>query len=235
MAAEFFLGMDRGVRSKALAATMLGAMLMLAACGGGDDEAAAQQQPPPGNPPPGGNQAPTISGSPQAQVLAGTQYSFTPTASDANAGDTLTFTIQGMPSWATFTSSNGRLSGTPTSAQVGTYSNIRIAVSDGTATTNLAAFSIQVVATATGSATLSWTPPTQNSDGSPIGSTLAGYRFYWGTSPGNYSNSRTVNQPGLSAYVIEQLTPGTWYFVATAYNTQGTESVFSNMTQKTIQ
>ena len=86
---------------------------------------------------------------------------FAPTASDAN-GYPLTFTITGKPSWATFDASSGRLSGTPSGADVGTYSNIRIAVSDGSASTNLAAFAIQVVGTATGSATLTWQPPTGN-------------------------------------------------------------------------
>ena len=188
----------------------------LAACGGGDDEAAAGG----GG---GGNQAPTISGTPPSQAMQGQQYSFTPAANDPN-GDTLTFTIAGTPAWAAFNASTGRLSGTPTSAQVGTYSNIRISVSDGTTTVNLPAFSITVVATATGSAMLTWNPPTQNTDGSPLNN-LAGYRVYWGTSQGNLSNSATLNNPGLSSYLVDQLTPATWYFALSAVNSAGVESV----------
>jgi hypothetical protein len=199
----------------------------LAACGGGgEDDAAAQ------SPPPGGNQAPTISGAPGAQAMQGQQYSFTPAASDAN-GDSLTFTIQNAPPWATFNSSTGQLSGTPTSAQVGSYANIIISVSDGSATTNLASFSINVVATATGSATLSWTPPTQNTDGSPL-TNLAGYRVYWGTSQNSLTNSVTLSNPGLSSYVVDQLTPATWYFAMTALNSSGSESSQSNIATKQV-
>jgi hypothetical protein len=204
----------------------------LAACGGGDDEeTAAAAQTPAGNPP-AGSQAPTITGTPTTQVMQGQQYTFTPTASDPNS-DTLTFTITNMPTWAAFNASTGRLSGTPTAAQVGTYSNIRISVSDGTTTVNLTPFSIAVVATATGSVTLSWNPPTQNTDGTPL-SNLAGYRVYWGTSQGNYTNSVTINNPGLSSYVVEQLTPATWFFTLTAVNSVGAESAYSNVATKQV-
>jgi hypothetical protein len=64
---------------------------------------------------------------------------------------------------------------------------------------------------------------------------LSGYRIYWGSSPGNYPNSVTVDNPGLSSYVIENLTPGTWEFVTTAINADGVESDFSNAASKTIQ
>jgi hypothetical protein len=200
----------------------------LVACGGGDDEAAAAQSQTPA--PTGGNQAPTISGAPPSQALQGSQYSFIPTAIDAN-GDTLTFTITGTPAWATFNASTGRLSGIPT--QVGTSSNIRISVTDGTTTVNLPAFTITVVATATGSALLSWNPPTQNTDGSPLNN-LAGYKVYWGTSQTNLANAVVVNNAGLSSYMVEQLTPATWYFAVSAINLSGMESAQSNVASKQV-
>ena len=101
------------------------------------------------------------------------------------------------------------------------------------ATTNLAAFAIQVVGTATGSATLTWQPPTGNTDGSPL-SDLAGYRVYWGITQGNYSSSTALSNPGLTSYVIEQLTPATWYFVVTAVNSTGVESNYSNVVSKAV-
>ena len=206
-------------------------MLLLAGCGEGDGTDASASSAPP--PPPGPtNSAPTISGNPSGSVLQGTAYVFAPTASDAN-GDPLTFTITGKPSWATFNASSGQLSGTPSAADVGTYSNIQIRVSDGSATTNLAAFAIQVVGTATGSATLTWQPPTGNTDGSPL-SDLAGYRVYWGTTQSNYSSSTALSNPGLTSYVIEQLTPATWYFVVTAVNSTGVESNYSNVVSKAV-
>jgi len=91
-----------------------------------------------------GNSAPVISGNPSNRVTANTAYSFTPTASDADAGDTLTFAISGQPSWAAFDTANGRLSGTPVDGDAGTYSDIAISVSDGTDTAALAAFAIEV-------------------------------------------------------------------------------------------
>ena len=218
-----------------MAIALTGATLALAGCGGGDDEAAATSTGGDGGGggSGGGNQAPTISGTPLGAVVQGTAYAFTPTASDPD-GNTLSFSVTNLPTWASFNATTGRLSGTPTSAQVGTYSNIRISVSDGTATTNLATFSIQVVATATGSATLTWTPPTQNTDGSPL-SNLAGYKVYWGTQQGNYSNSVTIANPGLATYVVNQLTPARWYFAVTAYSATGVESGYSNAVSKTIQ
>jgi hypothetical protein len=214
---------------------------VLAACGGDDDPAAAASAPTGSNPPPsgnnpppsGGNSAPRITGTPNTTVLQGSAYAFAPSATDTD-GNTLTFSVTNAPAWATFNSSTGRLSGTPTAAQVGSYANITISVSDGSASASLPAFSIQVVALATGSATLSWTPPTQNTDGSPL-SNLAGYRVYWGQTQGNYSNSVTVGNAGLSRYVVDQLTPATWYFTVTALNAAGIESAFSNVATKTIQ
>ncbi|MEP7311012.1 MAG: putative Ig domain-containing protein [Pseudomonadota bacterium] len=79
-----------------------------------------------------GNRAPTISGAPVTTVASGGSYSFQPTATDAD-GDTLAFTIQGKPAWASFATATGRLTGTPTAAQAGTYSGIVISVSDGKA------------------------------------------------------------------------------------------------------
>jgi hypothetical protein len=165
--------------------------------------------------------------------MQGTAYSFQPTASDPN-GNTLTFSITNAPSWATFSTTTGRLQGTPTAANVGTFSNIVIRVSDGTATTALPAFNITVLAVASGSATLSWTPPTTNTDGSPL-TNLAGYRVYWGPSAGTYPNSVTVNNPGLSSYVVSNLAPGTYHFTVTAVNSSGVESARSNSGSKTIQ
>jgi sporulation protein YlmC with PRC-barrel domain len=182
---------------------------------------------------PPANGAPVISGTPPTQILSGSPYSFTPTASDPD-GNTLTFSISDRPSWATFNGATGGLSGTPTAADVGTYSNIVIRVSDGQVTTSLAAFGITVTAVATGSVTLLWTPPTRNTDGSPL-TNLAGYKVYWGPTQGNYTNSTTLNNSGLTSYVIDQLTPGTWHFVATALNSQGVESSFSNPASTTIQ
>jgi len=179
-----------------------------------------------------GNRAPVISGTPAASVVQGTAYTFQPTATDAD-GDALTFSIQNAPSWATFSTATGRLQGTPTASSLGTFSNIVIRVSDGRTTTSLAAFGITVLAFSTGSATLSWMPPTRNTDGSVL-TNLAGYRVYWGSAAGNYTSSITLNTAGLTSYVVENLAPGTYYFAVSALNSGGVESVLSNTASKTI-
>ena len=207
---------------------------LLAACGGDEDPAAAANTPAGANPPSStGNSAPRITGAPLTTVLQGTAYVFAPSASDAD-GNPLTFSVANLPGWATFNSSTGQIGGTPTAANVGSYNNITISVSDGSATTSLAAFNIRVVAVATGSVTLSWTPPTQNTDGSPLND-LAGYKVYWGTSPSSLTNSATVPNAGLATYVVGQLTPAQWHFAVTAYTRAGYESGYSNLATKTIQ
>ena len=167
-------------------------------------------------------------------MLAGQAYSFQPSATDAN-GDVLTFSIQNRPSWATFSPTTGRLSGTPTTSQAGVYSNIVISVSDGKATRSLGAFSITVTSTATtGSVTLSWTAPTKNTDGSSL-TNLAGYRVHYGTAPGSYTQSVQLPGKTLTSVVIEDLAPARWYFAVKAYNSAGVESNFSSSVNKLIQ
>jgi len=78
----------------------------------------------------------------------------------------------------------------------------------------------------TSSITLGWIPPTQNSDGSPI-TNLAGYKIHYGTTPSDYSQTIALANAGLTRYVVDNLTSGTYYFAITAYNSQGTESALS--------
>jgi hypothetical protein len=179
------------------------------------------------------NRAPVISGTPARSVNAGSAYSFRPTASDAD-GNTLTYSISGRPSWATFNTSTGQLSGTPSASYVGTYSNIVISVSDGRATASLAAFSISVVDVSNGGATLSWAPPTQNTDGTAL-TNLAGYRIAYGTSSTALTSTIQVANPGLSSYTLSNLAPGTYYFAVRAYTSSGTESGNSNVQTKIVQ
>jgi hypothetical protein len=178
------------------------------------------------------NSAPQISGTPATAVNVGQTYAFTPTASDAD-GDTLVFSIQNQPAWAQFDAATGALTGVPQAGNVGTYSGIVITVDDGMETAVLPAFSITVSQVAMGTATLSWTAPTQNTDGSPLNN-LAGYRIHYGNSPGNYTNTEAVNNAGITSFVVTGLSAGTWYFVSTTINTDGVESAYSNVAQKII-
>jgi hypothetical protein len=206
----------------------------LSGCGGGDEESptSGTAQPPSGPPTGSTNRAPTISGTAPPSVNASSPYSFAPTAADAD-GDTLAFSIQNKPAWATFNTSTGRLSGTPAPADVGSYSNITISVSDGKTSTSLSAFAIAVVTVSNGSATLSWTAPTENEDGSTL-SNLAGYRIVYGTSASALTNTIQITNPSVTTYVVENLAPATWYFAVTAVNSTGAESNYSNVANKQI-
>jgi hypothetical protein len=179
------------------------------------------------------NRAPTISGTPPSAVNVGTAYAFRPTAADAD-GDTLTFSIGNRPAWATFNTATGQLSGTPSSASVGAYSNIVISVSDGKASAALAAFSITVADVSNGAASLTWTPPTQNTDGSSL-TNLAGYRIVYGASATQLTQTIQLASAGMSAYVVENLAPGTYYFAVRAYTSSGAESANSNVVTKIVQ
>jgi hypothetical protein len=195
----------------------------LAACG--EDEAESETGT-------GANSAPTISGSAPQVAEVGVPYSFQPSASDAD-GDTLQFSATGLPAWASINTSTGRISGTPEAGAEGTSGQIRITVSDGEASATLAAFNIHVVQTAAGTAVLSWLPPTDNSDGSVL-TDLAGYRIEYGRTPGAFDRSVDIDNPSISTYVIEQLTPGTWYFSVIARNASDVESERSNLGSKVI-
>lgn len=212
------------------------AALMIGGCGGGGDDggstAGSGNSPPPAAPPTSSNAAPSITGQPATSVLASQAYSFQPAASDVD-GDALTFTGSNLPDWVTLNPSTGRLSGTPTSAEVGTYSGITLTVSDGTATTSLAPFAIAVTETANGAATLSWVPPTENADGSAL-TNLAGYEIRYGTDQNDLSQTVSLTNPSLSTYMIENLTAGTWYFAIASINSSGVTSNLSNVASKTI-
>ena len=193
-----------------------------------DVDSTGAAPPPPG----GGNSAPTISGTPPPAIKISEAYSFTPSAADAD-GDNLTFSIQNKPRWAAFDTTTGNLSGVPNLGDEGTYANIGISVSDGSLSASLPTFTVDVTLVALGSVTLSWTPPTLNEDGSVLAD-LAAYKFYYGTASGSYSNSIRVDNPGLASYVVENLIPNTYFFVATAINGSGVESRFSNEAIKQV-
>lgn len=173
----------------------------------------------------------SVSGTPQQTVSAGQSYSFTPSVSDA-AG-TPTFTIHNAPSWASFNSSTGKLSGTPQAGNAGTYANIVISVNDGRASASLPAFSITVAEAGTGTAEISWTPPTANTNGSTL-TNLGGYDIYYGTSATSLTQKVQITNVGVTNYVIGGLTSGTWYFAVSAYTTAGVQSGLSSVVSKTI-
>jgi len=84
-----------------------------------------------------------------------------------------------------------------------------------------------------GAITLNWTPPTENTDGTPL-TNLAGYDIHYGPASGDYTQSISITNPGLATYVVDNLTPGTYYFSVAAVNSAGTESPLSSEVSLTV-
>lgn len=82
-------------------------------------------------------------------------------------------------------------------------------------------------------AMITWTPPTQNTDGSPL-TNLAGYRVSYGASAQQLVQSAQLANPAATGHTISNLTPGTWYFGVKAYTAQGAESVLSNTVSRVV-
>jgi hypothetical protein len=82
--------------------------------------------------------------------------------------------------------------------------------------------------------TLSWQPPTENTNGSAL-TDLSGYVINYGTQSGSYTSSITVTNPGLATYVVDNLSPGTYYFSVTATASDGTVSPPSPEVSATVE
>lgn len=179
--------------------------------------------PPP--PPPPVNTAPQIGGTPSASVQAGTAYAFTPVATDAETPQALTFSIANKPAWASFSTATGRLSGTPTTGQTGTFGNIVISVTDGALSASLPAFSITVTpppnraptisgtpaTTATAGVAYSFRPSASDPDGQTLTYSIANKPAWanFSTSTGRLSGTPGDSHVGTTAGIVITVSDGT--------------------------
>ena len=82
------------------------------------------------------------------------------------------------------------------------------------------------------SAVLSWDSPTTNADGTLLND-LAGYKIYYGTGSGNYSES--IDAGNVVTYEVDNLSAGATYYLAiTAYDTADNESQYSDEISKVV-
>ena len=81
-------------------------------------------------------------------------------------------------------------------------------------------------------ALLNWTAPTTHNDGSPLAD-LTGFKVYYGTASGG-PYTTTLNVGLVTTYTVTSLASGTYYFVVTAYDSAGNESVFTTEKSKVI-
>ena len=184
-----------------------------------------------------GKGAPVIAGVPATSVTAGGTYRFQPADKDSAGYRILWFGIDHKPGWATFNTKTGLLTGKPTAAQVGTYSDIKITGSDGREWAATSTFSITVksgTGSNTGTATLTWTAPTENTNGTAV-TDLAGYHLHYGTSASNLSASVQIPSAAVRSYTFKDLAPAKYYFAIAAYTKTGLQSALSRVVSKTVE
>jgi len=177
-----------------------------------------------------------LGGAPPTTVTVGDPYYYAPTVSQG--GGPISFSIQGQPAWLSFDTQTGALAGTPAAADVGVSGGIIITAANSVNTVSVGPFSIEVdpatyPGPATGSATLDWSRPTENADGSPL-TNLAGYYVHYGTSDTSLTQTIDVADASATTYVVSGLTSGTYYFAVSAYNSLGFEGAWSNIAGKTL-
>jgi len=170
-----------------------------------------------------GGEAPiVIAGAPASTVTAGENYSFRPSVT-APTGAALNFTITNQPSWAKFDGATGALTGLPAAGDAGDFANIVITVDDGVGKAALAPFSIRVASGSSTLATITWTAPeAATADQEP-----AGYRVYYGTSVAGMIHVAVITDPRETSYVVDNLSPGVWYFAIASYDVNQSQSTLS--------
>jgi hypothetical protein len=163
-----------------------------------------------------------------------------------NTAGKVTVTLPNAPEYSTTFSSATTYSRVVTvkfSADSDTTLRVRFSLESGAGTINMQAAALQgaslpspspVLQVPTGSTLLRWTAPTMNTDGTPL-TNLAGFRLYWGATPGSYTQSTRIDDAAARSHTVGNLAVGQWYFVVTAINAAGVESFHSNEFVKTVQ
>jgi hypothetical protein len=178
---------------------------------------------------------PTISLSPTSLTYTAMEGGTSPasqTVALTNAGGVVNWTVSDSASWLSVSPVSGSSSSTLTATVnttglvAGTY-NGTITVSAAGSSSKTVAVTLTVSAPTTSSATLTWTPNTD--------ADLAGYKTYRATVSGAYGAALATVPAGTVTYQATGLSANTTYFfVITAYDSAGNESLFSNEVSKTI-
>jgi hypothetical protein len=178
---------------------------------------------------------PTISLSPTSLTYTATQGGANPanqTVALTTAGGVVSWTVSDSAAWLSVSPASGSSSSTLTAAvntsglAAGTY-NGTITVSATGVSSKTVAVTLTVSAPSTSSATLIWAPNTE--------SDLAGYKIYRATASGAYGAALATVPAGTVTYQAMGLSASTTYFfVITAYDSAGNESLFSNEVSKLI-
>jgi len=111
----------------------------------------------------------------------------------------------------------------PTSTGTGSTVASTPVASTPVASTSNSSGSSSGATTSTTNVTLSWSAPTENTNGSAL-TNLAGYIIYYGTSASAMTQTIDINTVGMLTYVVGDLSAGNWYFQIVAVNAAGVES-----------
>jgi hypothetical protein len=186
---------------------------------------------------------------PPAVTLSPATLSFTATQGAANpsnqnvtvssTGGTVNWTAGDNAAWLSVSPGSGTNSGTVTASvntaglTAGTYNGtITVTATGGTPKT--VGVTLTVNPQTTSSATLTWNPVSTDANGNPD-QTIAGYKVYRATASGAYGAPVATLQGNVTSYISTGLQVGTTYFfVVTAYDTAGNESLHSNEVSKSI-
>jgi len=85
----------------------------------------------------------------------------------------------------------------------------------------------------TGVATVSWTPPTRNVDGTVLND-LAGYYIYYGKDPNALNGIIKVSDPFETTHTVDHLGHGTYYFKVVPFTARGVKGSATPLVSKTI-
>jgi hypothetical protein len=180
----------------------------------------------------------TIGFNPTSLTFTGTVGGTNPAAKPINisntGGGTLSWTASDNAAWLTLSPVSGTNSGTVTAnvnltgLATGTHNAIiTITASGSTNSPRQIPVSLTLSVTAASTATLTWNASTE--------SDLTGYKVYRGTASGTYGAPLTTLPKMTTSYTTTGLLTGTTYFfVITAYDSSGNESIFSNEVSKSI-
>lgn len=89
------------------------------------------------------------------------------------------------------------------------------------------------IAVGTGVATLSWSPPTRNVDGTVL-KDLAGYYIYYGKNPDQMNGIIRVSDPFETTHTVDHLGHGTYYFRVVPFTARGVKGSPTPLVSKTI-
>jgi hypothetical protein len=128
---------------------------------------------------------------------------------------------------------NENVSGSETTGPLTTSSTYTLTCSGAGGSTVQSATVTVTAAANNGTATLSWTPPTEDTDGGTL-TPLSGYTVFYGTSPSSLTQSVFASGADITSYTVTGLSKGTWYFAVAANALDGTQSSMSNVASKTF-